>query len=208
MKDLLQLGYSLYSVPLKSLENFYSEKTGQSLWKGKVKHPKARRLSVTIRPDGQLRMTVPYGITEYEVQTFLSKKVAWIERHVLQAMSQSDERKRYCEAHPLPTLVTARRLLKAKIDYWSKVGSFRYSRLSIRRQRTRWGSCTAANQINLNLQLLRLPDDLIDYVVLHELVHTKMKNHRKGFWLELQKWMPDARPRDRRLKMYGFLLSL
>ncbi len=77
---------------------------------------------------------------------------------------------------------------------------FTYRRLFIKDLRSRWGSCSTVNNINLALQLMRLPDDLVDYVILHELVHTKVKNHGVNFWRLLDQVSGDAKGLDRRLR--------
>ncbi len=77
---------------------------------------------------------------------------------------------------------------------------FVYRRLFIKDLRSRWGSCSAVNNINLGLQLMRLPDDLVDYVILHELIHTKVKNHGADFWKMLDQVTGNAKGLDRRLR--------
>jgi len=80
--------------------------------------------------------------------------------------------------------------------------NFKFNNLSIKNAKTRWGSCSAKNNINLNLQLMRLPDHLIDYVILHELTHTQEKNHQKSFWLKMESILPGARKIDKELNQY------
>ena len=77
---------------------------------------------------------------------------------------------------------------------------FSYRRLFIKDLRSRWGSCSVVNNINLALQLMRLPDELVDYVILHELVHTKVKNHGANFWRALDQVTGDAKGLDKRLR--------
>ncbi len=77
---------------------------------------------------------------------------------------------------------------------------FSYGRLFIKDLRSRWGSCSVVNNINLALQLMRLPDELVDYVILHELVHTRVKNHGASFWRLLDQVSGDAKGLDKRLR--------
>ena len=79
---------------------------------------------------------------------------------------------------------------------------FTYNRVFIKNHRSRWGSCSARNNINLSLHLMRLPDELIDYVLLHELVHTRVKNHGRDFWRLLKRVCPNAQEKDRRLNQF------
>ena len=77
---------------------------------------------------------------------------------------------------------------------------FLFGKLTFRNQKTRWGSCSSGNNISLNIQLMRLPDEKIDYVILHELCHTKIRNHGRDFWQLLESVMPDARRIHREMK--------
>jgi predicted metal-dependent hydrolase len=98
--------------------------------------------------------------------------------------------------------VEARRILPERVKLLANKYQFRYAGLRIKNARTRWGSCSAKNNINLNLQLMRLPNRLIDYVILHELNHTVHKHHQKSFWLALEQILPGARMLDKELNKY------
>jgi predicted metal-dependent hydrolase len=99
--------------------------------------------------------------------------------------------------------IEAKNFLPRRIDELASKFNFHYERLSIKNAKTRWGSCSAHNNINLNLQLMRLPDFLIDYVILHELVHTVEKNHKKSFWNKLESIMPGAGKFDKELNKFN-----
>jgi predicted metal-dependent hydrolase len=79
---------------------------------------------------------------------------------------------------------------------------FTFNRIAVRNNKTRWGSCSGKNNINLNLHLMRLPHHLIDYVILHELAHTIHKNHGKSFWAALDKLLGNAKKTDKELNNY------
>ena len=79
---------------------------------------------------------------------------------------------------------------------------FKYENVSIKNASTRWGSCSSVNNINLNLHLMRVPEHLIDYVLLHELTHTVVKNHGDKFWLLLEQCYPNARKADKEMNNY------
>ena len=87
----------------------------------------------------------------------------------------------------------ARKILNQRLAELATEHDFEYAKVSIRKQKTRWGSCSSQNNISLNQSLLHLPDDLIDYVLLHELTHTRVKNHSPSFWDELETVCPDAK---------------
>lgn len=114
--------------------------------------------------DGRIIVSVPfsYNITSEEVQVKIRAAIteAWRKE--------------------------AKSILPVKIRQLSEQYGFKYNSLSIKNMKTRWGSCTGKNGINLNLHLVRLPEMLQDYVILHELVHTLHKNHGKYFWEKLE----------------------
>jgi len=96
----------------------------------------------------------------------------------------------------------AKAILPGRIQLLSKQYGFQYRSLSIKNMKSRWGSCTGRNGINLNLHLVRLPEHLSDYIILHELVHTIHKNHGKYFWESLDKLVGDAKGKARELKSF------
>lgn len=99
----------------------------------------------------------------------------------------------------------AKTLLIKRLFELAQQHGFAYNRVRIGNHKTKWGSCSSKNHISLNIQLARLPQALIDYVLLHELVHTKIKHHGKGFWKELDKYVNDL-PK-RRSELSGYLLA-
>jgi predicted metal-dependent hydrolase len=99
--------------------------------------------------------------------------------------------------------IEAKFYLPQRTDELAKLYGFRYNKVSIKKASTRWGSCSTQNNINFNLQLMRLPAHLADYVILHELVHTTEKNHQGPFWNLLEKVLPGAKKLDKELNKYN-----
>ncbi|MEA3317010.1 MAG: SprT family zinc-dependent metalloprotease [Bacteroidota bacterium] len=100
----------------------------------------------------------------------------------------------------------AKEYLPGRVDILAKKHGFLYKKVYIKNAKTLWGSCSAVNNINLNIHLLRLPNYLIDYVILHELCHTKEKNHGKSFWELLDNVYPNAKIYSKELKNYSLQL--
>ena len=96
----------------------------------------------------------------------------------------------------------ASRQITQRMNFLSDKYNLPYNKLSFRNQKTRWGSCSYQNNISINIQLILLPSKFQDYILLHELVHTKIKNHSKDFWNELEKIMPGAQEYNRQLKLF------
>ncbi|WP_281777952.1 M48 family metallopeptidase [Croceibacter atlanticus] len=91
-----------------------------------------------------------------------------------------------------------------RIKKWSKKTGLSYENVKFRQLEKRWGSCTPSNTIVINIEAIKLPFSLIDYLIVHELVHTKVKSHSKEFWAELAKHIPNWKELDS--KMYGMKL--
>lgn len=96
----------------------------------------------------------------------------------------------------------AKEFLPKRLNDLSDMHELPFNELYIKNIRSRWGSCSGKNNINLSLHLMRLPDHLIDYVILHELAHTKVKNHSKRFWDYLDTLTGDAKRLDNELRKY------
>jgi predicted metal-dependent hydrolase len=100
----------------------------------------------------------------------------------------------------------AKAYLPDRVNHLANKNDFSFNRVSVQNSKTRWGSCSVDNNINLSLHLMRLPDHLIDYVILHELTHTKVKNHSSNFWQLLDQVSGNARKLDREVK--GFRIEI
>lgn len=101
----------------------------------------------------------------------------------------------------------AKIILVNRCKQLSEKYGFKINDIKIKKMKSRWGSCSSKKNINLNLFLMRIPEHLYDYVILHELVHTKHMNHSRFFWEELDKYTGNAKAMARELRKYGYVLS-
>ncbi|MFV0342567.1 MAG: M48 family metallopeptidase [Anaerocolumna sp.] len=85
----------------------------------------------------------------------------------------------------------AKIILKKKTDQYAKIMKVHYNGITIKEQKTRWGSCSSLGNLNYNWKLIMMPEEIVDYVVVHELSHLIYMNHQKEFWLEVSKVLPD-----------------
>jgi predicted metal-dependent hydrolase len=99
--------------------------------------------------------------------------------------------------------IEAKRYLPYRTQELALKHGLNYNRVRVKKASTRWGSCSSTNNLNFNIQLMRLPDELIDYVILHELVHTIQKNHQSAFWNLLETLLPGAKKLDKSLNKYN-----
>ena len=164
-----------------------------------LQHSKrAKRLIISVRPHKGVRVAVPCGSSFEEAEKFVHAKTDWIRRH-LDGVKQAEHE--YKSIYPIPIdEPAARKKLANRLQELASKNGFTYKKVTIRNQRTRWGSCSTKNNISLNIKLVRLPDELIDYVILHELVHTRIKNHGKAFWAELNRLVKNSKEMRSKLK--------
>lgn len=100
----------------------------------------------------------------------------------------------------------ARQILSERVEFHARQNGFRYSRIGITSARTRWGSCSATGTLSFSWRLIQAPMEAVDYVVVHELVHTVIHDHSRRFWTMLEQTMPDYRERRTWLKSNGHRL--
>ena len=167
---------------------------------------KARRLNISVRPFKGIRVAVPRGVSFKQAERFLHAKAQWIRNHMatmrrLETMHEDvSERLAHIDHEK------AKSILVARLKELAEKHGFMYNRVSIRKQKTRWGSCSAKNNISLNAKLLLLPEKLMDFIILHELVHTRVKNHSKDFWAELLKIEPNGKALSLKIKESSIVL--
>jgi len=159
-------------------------------------------LSISMKPFKGVRVAVPYGLSFKKAEQFAQTKADWIKTH-LEKMKQY-ERQGHFNPNPADGIdrVKAKTLLTRRLQQLAKNHGFSYNRVFIRNQKTRWGSCSSKNNISLNMKLVKLPDELIDYVILHELVHTHKKDHSRAFWAEMDELVGNGKKMASKLRKY------
>lgn len=164
-----------------------------------------KTVAIQITPAGQVVLRCPNRMSRKEAEAFLERKESWIEAHLakltqgpgLQPLTQEEiEILAHQAARDLPQRVQRR----------AEAMGVTYGRISIRRQRTRWGSCSVKGNLNFNCLLMLSPEEVRDYVVVHELCHRKQMNHSPKFWAEVAAVLPDYPSRKKWLKDNGYAL--
>ena len=159
----------------------------------------AKHLNISVKAPAKVRVAVPKGISFEKAKYFTHSKIGWIYKHLLKIQLKP---KIHLFDKPVDKQV-AKEFLEGRIKELSDKFGYVYNKVTIRNQKTRWGSCSGKNNINLNMQLMNIPNHLIDYVILHELVHTKIKNHSPIFWGSLNRYVGNAKVVDKELKKYS-----
>lgn len=140
-----------------------------------------RRISLAVRPSGEVRLSFPVGISRARALAFAESKAEWIARTRERVRAMQSNR-HICTPDEIEALRReAKRALPARVEYFARQFGFRYGRVTIRLARTKWGCCTSENNISLSLFLMTLPAHLQDYVIIHELCHTVHHNHSARF---------------------------
>ena len=160
-----------------------------------------RTIALQITPEGQLLVRCPRRMPETAVRAFVQSKAAWIEKHL---QKQSRPRPQPLTPAQLQALKTpAREIISQRAAYFAPLVGVTYGSVSIRQQRTRWGSCSGKGNLNFNCRLMLAPPEVLDYVVVHELCHRKHLNHSAAFWAEVERVFPDYREKRQWLKENG-----
>lgn len=143
-----------------------------------------------------------------EAEKFVISKQPWIEKQLVRLEKVQRKAENFSKKIELLNIQEAAGILASRLDELALEHGFKYNKLTIRNQKTRWGSCSAKNNISLNIKLSLLPAELKDLILVHELVHTRIKNHGPKFWQKLEEIYPGARELDRQVSSYSGLLRL
>lgn len=162
--------------------------------------------ALEVKSSGEVLARVPVGLQDQETEAFIQRHRAWIVTKVELAAAQESERQEF--TFPKVEDLTAKdiqaiqkKLVEKTMFYAEKMG-VSVGRITIRNQKTRWGSCSSKGNLNFNYRLYYLPEEILEYVVVHELAHRHHMNHSKEFWEEVALFYPDYKVCRERLKEY------
>ena len=156
------------------------------------KSKRAKRIRLAVYCDGRVIITSPFEVQLPVIEKFISEKTRWVLAKILFFKSRGNRvirkfsKKDYLE-NKERTLV----LFKERINFYSKMYDFSYGKISVKNQKTRWGSCSRNKNISLNYKIVFLSSRLQDYIIVHELCHLKEFNHSRNFWALVQQILPD-----------------
>ena len=175
---------------------------------------RSSRKSIAIEIDRDLKIKVraPQRMNQNQIIRFVKEKDQWIRLHLakmiqlqkMQEKEMTDTQRATLTPEDLQRLmVLARREIPVRVKYFAEQMGVTYGKITIRNQKTRWGSCSQIGNLNFNCHLMEMPTEILDYVVVHELCHRKQMNHSRLFWMEVEKVLPDYQVRQRWLKQNG-----
>ena len=160
-----------------------------------------KTIAIQIQPEGNVIVRAPKRMRMEEISRFVESKAGWIEKHLSNRTEQNQQKLTDQELKTLRE--KARALVTERVRYYAPLIGVTYNQISIRAQHTRWGSCSSKGNLNFNCLLALVPQEVLDYVVVHELCHRKELNHSDRFWNEVAKILPDYKCRRKWLKDNG-----
>ena len=162
--------------------------------------PLARGVRFSISTSGRLQMSVPTYTSNFLAKRFLNTNRKMI-REKLPVKNPSEQRARDYQKKLL--MKKAKEYLPYRLEYYAKLYGYSYDKCRLTHANTRWGSCSSNRTISLNIGLMKLPEALRDYVILHELSHLHHMNHSKAFWEEVASHDKNYKNHERKLKMFN-----
>lgn len=166
------------------------------------KNKRARRLRLTLHRDGSMFLTLPCFVSYARGRDFLASKADWIEEKMAILRSRSDTfLSRGGKEEYRASRDQARTLIEERLAYFQPLYGVTWTKVTIRNQKTRFGSCSREGALSFNYRLLFLPSHLADYVIVHELCHLIEFNHSKKFWALVARTVPDFRALRRELRL-------
>ena len=164
-----------------------------------------KSIAIEVRPEGIL-VRAPFQATTFQIESFLSSKADWIAKTQAKIAAaptpQPVENPLFMEE--IRELANrALQYIPKRVRHYAPLVGVSFGRITIRNQRSRWGSCSAKGNLNFNCLLMLTPPEVIDSVIVHELCHRKEMNHSKAFYAEVLRVFPDYWKWDKWLKENG-----
>lgn len=161
-----------------------------------------KTMAIQVRRDGSVAVRCPMWVSDSEAERFVRDHAGWVRQHRQEVLRRKEEEVTYTEEQVKEYRRHARWLLARKTWQWAQKMGVTYRTITIRQQATRWGSCSGKGNLNFNWKLVLLPEELLDYVVVHELAHRREMNHSPRFWRVVEEQLPDYLERRKQLRTY------
>jgi hypothetical protein len=159
---------------------------------------RAKTMRLAIYPDGNVVVTAPRLFGFEAVERFVAKHASWITRHVDKRRGRTILRIRKADVPSLKKRALA--LVQERCAHFAPSYAVQYQKITVRAQRTRWGSCSSKGNLNFNYKIALLPPRIADYIVVHELCHLREMNHSKNFWSYVECAFPDYKDLRKELR--------
>lgn len=162
-----------------------------------------RTVAIQVKADGSVIVRSPHSVSKKQVEQFVNEKREWILKQQKELENIKEKKTVITEKMRVDGTRKALERIPKRVAYYASIMGVSYGRITIREQKTRWGSCSSKGNLNFNWKLVLMPEEVLDYVVVHELAHRKEMNHSKRFWKIVEEVLPDYRERKRMLTELG-----
>jgi len=166
----------------------------------------AKRLRIIIQSNGNITVSAPTRISQKIINNFLIEKADWIKNVLAKCKPENSQKKSSDKKNYILNKANALRLARKKITFFAEKYNLKPNKIFIRNQSTRWGSCSTKGNLNFNYRFIFLPEELQDYLIVHELCHLAEMNHSSRFWSLVEQTIPDYKKRKTALRKTGRLL--
>lgn len=167
----------------------------------RVIRSKRRTIAIQIKDNNEIIVRAPLYASSSQILKFVTSKEDWILKH-LSAKKEEEDVRVLSEKELKELTKLAKKVIPERVAYYANLIGVSYGRISIRNQKTRWGSCSSKGNLNFNVRLMLAPVEVLDSVIVHELCHRKEMNHSKKFYEEIYKVYPEYDKWNRWLKKY------
>ena len=171
-----------------------------SICRVRVIRSRRKTMVLQVKGSGEVLVRAPLGLSFKRIEEFVISHEAWIADTRQKQMEASGKTPVITEEERKAGIQAAKAVIPGRVEYYASRMGVTYGKITIKEQKTRWGSCSSKGNLNFNWKLVRLPQELLDYVVVHELAHRKEMNHSPAFWAVVEAELPDYRERRLRLK--------
>jgi len=160
-----------------------------------------RRLRISVKPGGHVVVSAGKHVPVLLIKGFIRQHQEWLERTVAKLKNKPVSiLKKNDPAEYKRLKKSALKLVEERLTHFNQAYQFSWKKISIRNQKSQWGSCSRSGTLSFNYKLVLVPPELADYVIVHELCHIQQMNHGPRFWALVNKTVPDFRERRRALK--------
>ena len=184
-------------------------KNGKQILYLQVIRSNRKSIGLEVRSADDIRVRIPSRLSDRELKKFVNAHKDWIFEKAELIENWEDQRASTgapsWEGLSKVELQNIKNKFADRVSYFAEIMNVTFGRITIRNQKTRWGSCSTKGNLNFNYQLYYLPDELLDYVVVHELSHRRHMDHSKEFWTEVEKYCPNYRKLRKNLKQYTLI---
>ena len=171
----------------------------------RIQRSRRRTAAIQITPEGEVVFRAPLTMPQREITRILEERRGWIDRKLSAVREDAAAGRAAPPSNEDLVALTqqAREILPSLVEAYAARMGVSYGRITVRCQKTRWGSCSSRGNLNFNCLLMLAPRQVAAYVVVHELAHRKHMDHSPAFWAEVEIILPDYRESVRWLKING-----